>query len=58
MKISLKKTKSKFILTDILDDYKKDAQLIRWISATSRIKPKLWTFLTVCFPLFIRDFPR
>lgn len=25
------------ILTDILDDYKKDAQLIRWISTTSRI---------------------
>lgn len=46
------------ILTDILDDYKKDARLIRWISTTSRIKPKLWTFLTVCFPLFIRDFPR
>lgn len=46
------------ILTDILDDYKKGRALIRWISTTSRIKPKLWTFLTVCFPLFIRDFPR
>ncbi len=52
------KTKSA-ILTDILDDYKKDAQLIRWISTTSRIKPKLWDILdslfSIVYPGFFRD---